>query len=257
VGDQLVATEVSDHGVAGAGWAKPDGSLTGGSLTLFPGAAPAGVVLAGCDPAFGVAERMLDGLGPRSLMAVSAPTRTALRALARGTVHAAVVHGVAGELPSPPVAVSRWHVARWQVGLGVSSVVRARSFEAVLRAGVPVVRREGAATSQRAFDRARAAAGIETLPAGPVAPGHLDAARTAATLGGAAVTTEAAAYAFGLRFLPIEGHVVELWAAERWLEHPGVSAVVELLSSAAFVQRIAHYGGYDLAGCGDEVRRTT
>jgi transcriptional regulator with XRE-family HTH domain len=253
VGEQLVVAELPDHGVAGAGWAKPDGLWEGGRLRLFPGAAPTGIVLAGCDPAFGLAERMLEGLGTRSLLSISAPTGRALDALTRGTVHAAVVHGAENELPSPPVRVARWHVARWQVGLGLARAVGARSLEEILEAGIPVVRRDHAAASQQAFERARLAAGVEKAPSGPVASGHLDAARTAATLGGAGVTTEAAARAFGLRFLPIEDHVVELWAAERWLDHPGVNALGELLTSAAFVERVAQYGGYDLGGCGDRV----
>ena len=176
-------------------------------------------------------------------------------ALDRGTVHAAVVHGVDDELPSPPVRVARWHVARWQVGIAVARSVRARSLEGILEARVPVARRDQAAASQQAFERARLAVGVEDAPSGPIATGHLDAARIGATLGGAAVTTEAAARAFGLRFLPIEAHVVELWAAERWLDHPGVNALAELLRSAAFVERVAHYGGYDLSGCGDRVER--
>ena len=79
VADQLVAAELADHGVAGASWVKPDGVLDGGQVRLFPGTAPAGIVIAGCDPALGVAEAMLGGLGPRSLLAISAPTDTALR----------------------------------------------------------------------------------------------------------------------------------------------------------------------------------
>ena len=38
VGDQLVAAELADHGVAGASWAKSDGVLDAGELRLFPGA---------------------------------------------------------------------------------------------------------------------------------------------------------------------------------------------------------------------------
>ena len=81
VAGQFVAAELADHGIAGASWAKPDGVLADGELRLFPAAAPAGFVLAGCDPAIGVAEAMLQGLGPNSLLAISAPTGTALRAL--------------------------------------------------------------------------------------------------------------------------------------------------------------------------------
>jgi len=253
VGDQLVAAELADHGIAGASWTSPDGVSEAGTLRLFPGASPAGVVLAGCDPAFGMAERMLDGLGPRSLLAISAPTGTALRALRKGSVHAAVVHGLEHELPEPPVPVMRWHVARWRVGVAVSPSLRRRSLEAVLSSKLPVAQRDPAATSQQAFDRARLAAGVEPPPAGPSAAGHLDAARIAATLGGAGVTTEGAAHAFGLRFLTLEDHTVELWVAERWREHPGVSALVELLASPAFTERVAHFGGYDLSRCGERV----
>jgi DNA-binding XRE family transcriptional regulator len=253
VGDRLVAAEIADHGVAGAGWARPDGSSERGAVRLFAGANPAGTVLAGCDPAFGLAERMLDGLGSRSLLAISAPTGTALRALRRGRVHAAVVHGVQDDLPAAPVPVLRWHVARWQVGLGLAPSARARSLHDVLAGLVPIAQREPTAASQQAFERARTAAGKPEQAAGPRAGGHLDAARIAATLGGAAVTTEGAAHAFGLRFFALEDHVVELWAAERWLDHAGIDALADLLTTSAFTERVAHYGGYDLRRCGERV----
>jgi transcriptional regulator with XRE-family HTH domain len=253
VGDQLVAAELADHGIAGGGWAKPDAVSQGGRLRLFPGANPAGTVIAGCDPAFGVAERMLEGLGPRSLFAISAPTDSALRALQRGRVHAAVVHGLAHGLPAPPVPVKRWHIARWRVGLAVAGGVPGQSLEALLSSGVPIAQREPAAASQQAFERARLATGTQARSAGPSASGHLEAARLAAALGGAAVTHEAAAGAFGLHFLALEDHLVELWAAERWQDHPGITALAALLNSAAFTERVGHYGGYDLTNCGEPV----
>jgi DNA-binding XRE family transcriptional regulator len=256
VGDQLVAAELADHGVAGAGWAKPDAVLQHGRLRVFSGANPAGTVIAGCDPAFGLAERMLEGLGPRSLFAISAPTDSALCALQRGRVHAAVVHGPAHALPAPPTPVKRWHVARWRVGLAVARGAAGRSLEAVLSGDIPVAQREPAAASQQAFERARLAAGTPTPPAGPTATGHLEAARLAAALGGAGVTNEAGARAFGLRFLALEEHIVELWAAERWHDHPGITALAELLNTTAFTERVGHYGGYDLAHCGEPVEAT-
>ncbi|MGH2859718.1 MAG: hypothetical protein ACRDMJ_19760, partial [Solirubrobacteraceae bacterium] len=104
-----------------------------------------------------------------------------------------------------------------------------------------------------ALDRARRRAGIAAAPSGPVASGHLDAARTAAALGCAGLTTEGAASAFGLRFLALEAHTVELWVDHRWAEHPGVQAVGELICGRGFQQRIGGLGGYDLTGCGDPV----
>jgi hypothetical protein len=255
VGDQLVAAELADHGIAGAGWAKPDAVSRNGSLRLFPGAKPAGTVVAGCDPALGIAERILEGLGPRSLLAIPAPTDCALAALRRGRIHAAVVHGLEETLPPPPVPVKRWHVARWRVGLALAPGVAEGSLEAVLSGDISIAQREAAAASQQAFERARLAVGGPIPPAGPTASGHLEAARFAATLRGAGVTNEAAAQAFGLRFLALEHHVVELWTAERWQDHPGIQALVELLNSTAFTERVGHYGGYDLTHCGEPIAK--
>ena len=168
-------------------------------------------------------------------------------------VHAAVVHGLPHELPEPLIPVVRWHLARWQVGLAVPSRLSGHSFEAVLRSGVPIAQREPAAASQQAFERARVAAGIAALPPGPYATGHIDAARTAATLDGAAVTTEGAAQTFDLPFLALEQHVAEVWVAEPWVEQPGVNALGELLSNSAFTERVAHFGGYDLTHCGERI----
>jgi hypothetical protein len=123
----------------------------------------------------------------------------------------------------------------------------------VLAGRAPIAQRDRAAASQQAFERARRARGLETAAAGPIAGGHLEAARLAATLGGAGVSTEAAARAFGLRFLALEDHVVELWISEPWLAHPGAGALVELLRGSAFTERIAQFGGYELSGCGELV----
>lgn len=253
VGDQLVAAELADHGTAGAGWAKPDGILQNGKLRQFPGAAPTGLVVAGCDPALGIAEALLNGLGSRSLLAISAPTGIALQALKQGTVHAAVVHGIPRQLPKQPVPVIRWHLARWQVGLATAPTLPNHSLEAILTARAPIAQRDPAAASQQALTRATRKAGITDPPPGPRATGHIDAARIAATINGAAVTTEAAARAFDLPFLALEDHTVELWLAQHWLDHPGAQALADLVTSSAFTDRVAHLAGYDLTGCGTRI----
>ena len=48
----------------------------------------------------------------------------------------------------------------------------------------------------------------------------------------------------------LEGHRVELWVDERWLDQPGAQALLNLLGSAAFRERVRLIGGYDLDGCG-------
>jgi hypothetical protein len=124
----------------------------------------------------------------------------------------------------------------------------------VLHANVPIAQRDAAATSQQAFERASADAGIAGRAPGPRAAGHIDAARIAATSGGAAVTIEAAARAFDLRFLALEDHDVEIWLARRWLDHPGTDALGNLIATGAFTERLAHFAGYDLTCCGTRVR---
>jgi molybdate-binding protein len=142
------------------------------------------------------------------------------------------------------------HFARWQVGLGVSSALRAHSLEGIIRADVTIAQRDPEAASQQAFKRAWVAAGIDAAPSGPRVATHFDAARLAATVSGAAVTTEAAAKAFGLGFLPLEQHTVEIWLADGWRDHPGAQALTDLLNAARFTERIKHIGAYDLTGCG-------
>ena len=250
VGDRLVAAALPDHGIAGAGWARPDGMVEASGPRLFPGATPRGFVLAGCDPALGVAEAMLEGLGSSSLLSISAATGVALSSLARGGVHAAVVHGPSGGLPEPPVPVQRLHLARWEVGLAAAPKLRRKSLQGLLDGGVAIAQRDPSAASQQSLERAAVRAGrVSPLP-GPVVEGHIAAARTASALECAAVTIEAAARSFDLRFLPIEEHVVEVWVANIWREHPGFIALGNILASRAFTERIAHFGGYDLRECG-------
>ncbi len=254
VGERLVAAELPDHGISANGWASPDGIVEHGELRLFPGTNLDGLVVAGCDPALGIGETMLRGLGPASMSALSSSTGTAVQALARGGVHAAVVHGLEARLPEPPVPVVRMQLAHWRVGIGLSPERDGRSVKAILDGQLPIVQREPGAVSQQALERAAAKAG-RAVPKGPRAGGHIEAARIAAMRRCGALTTEAAAWAFGLRFIALEPHTVQIWLDEKWAQHPAAQALGNLLSSTAFTTRLSHVGGYDLAGCGSVIGR--
>jgi putative molybdopterin biosynthesis protein len=114
---------------------------------------------------------------------------------------------------------------------------------------VSVVRRDGGAEVQRALERALGPYGVPQAITGPVATGHLDAARLVA-YGSAdvAATIETAALAYGLEFSPLEEHRVELRIAAEWEDHPGARALAELIASPAFHRRLEALGGYDLTG---------
>ena len=219
--------------------------------------APGALVVAGCDPALAVAERMLAGAhavsrsGPGAqLVAIDATSGSALASLDAGTIHAAVVHGPPGDLGEAHLELTRVKLAAWRVGLGLGPGLGALTLEQLLGAGTPVVQRPESASSQRALRRAADALGYRQLPAGVVASGHDDAARAGAALGVAALTTEGAARRLGLRFLELEDHVVELWVAASWRGHPAFEALLELLAGRAYRARVSRLGGYDLTGCG-------
>lgn len=254
VGDEMVYDAVPEHGVAGPHWRAPDGVARDGGVELFDGRRPDGFVVAGCDPALGLAAELLPDAGPARLLAVAASSAAASDALRRGVVHAAVVHGT-GPSPSSAVpALHRVHLARWEVGL---AALPEAPLELGRTGSMTVARRDPGAESQRALERALAAAGGWLGPVqGPVATGHLDAARLVA-LGVAelGVTMRPAAAAFGLSFLRLEEHDVQLWVAAQWWDHPGAQALAEVIGSDGFRRRLEHLEGYDLTGAGAPLAR--
>lgn len=248
VGDHLVFAPTP---TGGDSWARADGFLRPDGVELLPGARR-GAVVVGCDPAIGLAARLVSDRGTTPVLAVTASTRAALDALAAGRTHAAVVHAVEGALPEPPVAVHRRHLARWQVGLAASRDMPRGWWREALTGRRRVVQREPGAGSQAAFERALAEAG-DARPGGPRARGHLDAANLARTAGLVAVTIEPAARAAGLVFWPLEVHVAQVWVGAEWTSEPGMAMLGEEIASAAFQRQLGAVGGYDLAGCGAPV----
>jgi DNA-binding XRE family transcriptional regulator len=239
VGDRLVAAPLD-----GAEWAAPDGVVVGGpgEVRLFAEEPPAGLVVAGCDPALGLAASLL---GPERLVAVAATSAQALDALNEGRCHAALVHGPRLD---PPAGVRRWHFARWRAGLAFDRSLGDPSLDALL-GDVPLVRRPRGAATQQAADRAARRLGV-ARPQGPVAATHVDAARRASWGGCAAVTIEPVAARLGLGFHELEEHTVELWVDERWVGHRGLAALVEVLDAPAFRDRLGVMPGYDLSQTG-------
>jgi DNA-binding XRE family transcriptional regulator len=244
VGDRLVYAPARDA-LAVEGWPRANAVMRGGRPEPLPGGDLDGLVLVGCDPALGLAAAMLPSSGPHRLVALSGSTATALAAMRDGRAHAALVHGPARGLPSPPAGALRIHLARWRVGVA-SRGRHPRPLAELAR----VVQREEGASSQKAFAAALAAEGAP-LPPGPVASGHLDVARRVAYGAPAGVTMEPAAIGMELAFAPLEEHVAQVWIDARAREHPAVGAIGELLRSRAFTGRLGLVGGYDLDHCGE------
>lgn len=251
VGGRTVFAAAEDEMGPSERWPAADAVVADGRLRSLPGAGGEGAVVVGCDPALGLAAALLPRSGERRVLAVLGSTRAALGALRDERCHAGLVHGPAGGLPSTPPGILRLHLARWRVGVAARPGRRRPSLEALCARGAAVVQRDRGASSQQALLRAVRRLGAEPPP-GPLAAGHLDAARRVA-VGAApgAVTMEPAALALGLAFEPLEEHAAELWVAERWAGHPGVRALTGLLGSPALRRRLDVIGGYDTSGCGE------
>lgn len=251
VGDILSYHALPNGGAAGAGWERADGVFREGRVELFDDAEASGFAVAGCDPALALASSLLPSRGPQRLVVFQASSAAAIKALEEGTIHAALVHGPRGHLRRVSRPVRRFIVADWRVGLAVRAGTPT-GLAQLAKAKVRAVRRDPGAEAERALQRKLVAAGGVILRPGPVASGHLDAARHVA-YGSAdvAATMEAAALAYGLDFSPLEEHRVELRVAEEWEGHPGARALLDLMASRALLSRLETLGGYDLRRTGD------
>ncbi|WP_170208562.1 helix-turn-helix transcriptional regulator [Micromonospora pisi] len=235
-----------------SGFCLADAVWTAQGPQLLDGASGDGFVVAGCEPALGMAASAAPGKGAARLVVVHASSGRSLAALAAERVHAAVVHGPVGGLPPVQAGVARWELARWPVGLAYNGTMPPLGEVGAGR--VPVAHRDSQAASEEALHRALAAAGAAGRVAGPVASGHLASARiTAEGRVAAGVTIAAAASAVGLDFTAFEEHVVQLWVDRRFVEHPGMSTLLQVWCSPRVSAQLRRLGGYALAGAGAEV----
>jgi DNA-binding XRE family transcriptional regulator len=243
VGEVMVTAPVRS---GSDGWDVADGVVENDTVRLLSPIG-AGLVVAGCEPGLVLVERLLREAGMGGV-AVDGSSASAVQALRKGRLHAAVVHGPVGG-PSPlleDAEVIRFHLARWQVGLAGPAEAPAGWWEEALAGKVDVIQREHGAEVQHAFERA-----AQSVPApGPRVGTHLDSARLAAATGLAGVTIEPAALAVGAVFHPLEVHVAEMWVAADWVDDPVVEVAMTVVTSRRFQRRLAGVGGYDLDGCG-------
>jgi len=233
-------------------WWVADAITDTHTVRPLPGGSHDGVLVAGCDPLLGLLANLTMRRSGDRAVAVHASSATAIGALAAGRVHGVVVHGYPGELPTPPCDVERWHVAQWQVG--VASTKAAVGVDELLTTNARVAQREPGAASQAAWERALQRRGFTGTAPGPMARGHLDAARRVAHGGAdAAITIEAAARVFSLGFEPLEVHDVEVWVDSTWRDLPAMRAFVDRFDDTALRERGNLLAGYDFTACGRRV----
>ncbi|MGH3197707.1 MAG: substrate-binding domain-containing protein [Streptosporangiaceae bacterium] len=228
------------------------------------------VVVAGCDPALPLLETPLALLDPPLAFAWwPCGSGEALRLAAAGLVHAAGVHRVGPPGPAGPPGRSAdtqaeadipggaevVGFASWREGLVVRPGTQVRGLDDVARQGLRLVNREPGAQARTLLDRERRRLRLDPaeLPGyGSRAAGHLQVA--AAIVGGladAGVSSEPAALAYGLDFIPLAEERFDLLLPAKHAASREVQGLLKVLTSPWLLAQIASLPGYDAARCGE------
>jgi molybdate-binding protein/transcriptional regulator with XRE-family HTH domain len=290
VGDTFVALPLHADTAARQGF-SPAGGLVAGPSSAPAGVSAGGrepwhlvpvrpigpprptVVVAGCDPALPLLETPLALLDPPLAFAWwPCASGEALRLAAAGLVHAAGVHRVgphgplgpdgdpghaadtndAADIPGGGEVVG---FASWREGLVVRPGTRVRGLDDVARQGLRLVNREPGAQARALLDRERLRFRLDPaeLPGyDSRAAGHLQVA--AAIVGGladAGVSSEPAALAYGLDFIPLAAERFDLVLPAKHAASREVQGLLRVLTSPWLLAQLAGLPGYDAGRCGE------
>src|SRR6266705_2538480 len=218
------------------------------------------VVVAGCDPALPLLETPLALLDPPLAFAWwPCGSGEALRLAAAGLVHAAGVHrvgpGEGDDTSGIPGGAEMVGFASWREGLVVRPGAGVRGLDDVARQGLRLVNREPGAQARVLLDRERLRLGLEPaqLPGyDSLAAGHLQVA--AAIVGGladAGVSSEPAALAYGLDFIPLAEERFDLLLPAKHAASREVQGLLKVLTSPWLLAQLASLPGYGAARCGE------
>jgi putative molybdopterin biosynthesis protein len=226
------------------------------------------VVVAGCDPALPLLETPLGLLDPPLAFAWwPCGSAEALRLAAAGLVHAAGVHrvgpgeggdssGIPGDDTSGiPGGAEVVGFASWREGLVVRPGAEVRGLDDVARRGLRLVNREPGAQARTLLDRERLRLRLEPSQLtgyDSLAAGHV---QVAAAIGGgladAGVSSEPAAMAYGLDFIPLAEERFDLLLPAKHAASREVQGLLKVLTSPWLLAQLASLPGYDAARCGE------
>jgi putative molybdopterin biosynthesis protein len=225
------------------------------------------VVVAGCDPALPLLETPLSLLDPPVAFAWwPCGSAEALRLAAAGLVHAAGVHRADGPRDAgarPGGALTRdipggaevVGFASWREGLVVRPGTGVRGLDDVARLGLRLVNRELGAQARTLLDRERERLGLTpaSLPGyDSRVAGHLQvAAAIDGGLADAGISSEPAALAYGLDFIPLASERFDLVLPAKLAASREVQGLLKVLTSPWLLAQLASLPGYDSARCGE------
>ena len=216
------------------------------------------LIVAGCDPALPLLETPLTLLDPPVGFAWwPCGNREALRLAAAGLVHAAGVHqpGEPGEAIEIPGGAGVVGFTSWREGLVIRPRTPVTGLGDVAGRGLRLVNRERGAQARALLDRERLRLRLEEaeLPGYDTqAAGHLQvAAAVAGRLADAGVSSEPAALAYGLDFIPLADERFDLVLPAKHAASREVQSLLKVLTSPWLLAQLASIPGYDPACCGE------
>ncbi|HEX3312432.1 MAG TPA: substrate-binding domain-containing protein [Streptosporangiaceae bacterium] len=249
------------QGAQGAQGTQGAQGISGSQVAVRPIGPPRPtVVVAGCDPALPLLETPLALLDPPLAFAWwPCGSAEALRLAAVGLVHAAGVHragpGEGDDTSGIPGGAEVVGFASWREGLVVRPGAEVRGLDDVARQGLRLVNREPGAQARTLLDRERLRLGLEPSQLtgyDSLAAGHLQVA--AAIVGGladAGVSSEPAALAYGLDFIPLADERFDLLLPAKHAASREVQGLLKVLTSPWLLAQLASLPGYDAARCGE------
>jgi len=270
VGDTFVALPLHADTAARLGFSPAGGLVTSAAPGPLVPVRPIGpprptVVVAGCDPALPLLETPLALLDPPLAFAWwPCGSGEALRLAAAGLVHAAGLHhgdvagdgsgatDAAADIPGGADVVG---FASWREGLVTRPGAQVRGLADVAARGLRLVNREPGAQARALLDRERLRLGLDPaeLPGyDSRAAGHLPVA--AAIVGGladAGVSSEPAALAYGLEFIPLAAERFDLVLPAKHAASREVQGLLKVLTSPWLLAQLGNLPGYDAARCGE------
>jgi putative molybdopterin biosynthesis protein len=280
VGDGFVALPLRADTVSQAGF-TPAGGLVdagagqagdAGTIAVRPIGPPRPtLVVAGCDPALPLLQTPLALLDPPVAFAWwPCGSAEALRLAAAGLAHAAGVHpaGLAhatGGLAHAAGRSSAGHeldadvvgFASWREGLVVRQATPVKDLADIARLGLRLVNREPGAQARTLLDEERERLGLDVadLPGyDSQAAGHLQvAAAVAGRIADAGISSEPAALAYGLDFLPLATERFDLVLPSGLAGSREVQGLLKVLTSPWLLAQLGSLPGYDPSSCGERV----
>ncbi len=267
VADTFVALPLRGDTVDMAGFGPAGGLVVGGGSGEPVAVRPIGpprptLVVAGCDPALPLLETPLALLdAPVGFAWWPCGNAEAVRLAAAGLVHVAGVHR-AGDQPDPagdangiPGGAEVVGFTSWREGLVLRPGTQVAGLGDVARHGLRLVNREPGAQARALLDRERLRLRLDPaeLPGyDSQAAGHLQvAAAIAGRLADAGVSSEPAALAYGLQFIPLADERFDLVLPAKHAASREVQGLLKVLASPWLLAQLASLPGYDPSGCGE------